>query len=41
MPRTADPDVCPRWRLTTGRLLGDRAIGTWAAARDGAALVLQ
>lgn len=36
-----DPEVCARWRLTTGRVLGDRAAGTWEATRDGAAFVVK
>src|SRR5439155_11437706 len=36
-----DRDVCSRWRLTPGRLLGDRATGTWEAMRDGAAFVVK
>jgi aminoglycoside phosphotransferase (APT) family kinase protein len=36
-----DADVCSRWRLTPGRVLGDRAIGTWEATRDGEAFVVK
>ncbi|MFD0579522.1 phosphotransferase enzyme family protein [Dactylosporangium darangshiense] len=36
-----DREVCSRWRLTPGRVLGDRATGTWEATRDGAAFVVK
>jgi aminoglycoside phosphotransferase (APT) family kinase protein len=34
-------EVCARWRLTPGAVLGDRESGTWAATRGGAAFVLK
>jgi aminoglycoside phosphotransferase (APT) family kinase protein len=36
-----DPQVCARWGLVPGPVLGDRATTTWAATRAGAAVVLQ
>jgi Ser/Thr protein kinase RdoA (MazF antagonist) len=36
-----DREVCSHWRLTPGRVLGDRASGTWSATRDGTALVVK
>nr|BFE77634.1 hypothetical protein GCM10020093_002350 [Planobispora longispora] len=36
-----DPEVCSHWRLTPGRVLGDRVAGTWEATRDGAAYVVK
>jgi Ser/Thr protein kinase RdoA (MazF antagonist) len=36
-----DPEVCSRWRLTPGPVLGDRPSGTWAAARDHTAYVVK
>jgi aminoglycoside phosphotransferase (APT) family kinase protein len=36
-----DRDVCSRWRLTPGRVLGGRATGTWEATRDGAGFVVK
>ncbi|GAA5195988.1 hypothetical protein GCM10023322_63900 [Rugosimonospora acidiphila] len=36
-----DPEVCARWRLTAGPVLGNRAAGTWEATRDGAAFVVK
>ncbi|GGS56445.1 hypothetical protein GCM10010156_13780 [Planobispora rosea] len=39
--RGIDPEVCSRWRLTPGRVLGDRAAGTWEATRGGAACVVK
>lgn len=39
--RPLDPSVCAHWRLTAGRVLGDRVSGTWEATRDGAALVVK
>jgi len=39
--RRPDPEVCAHWRLTPGPVLGDRASGTWAATRNGAAFVLK
>ncbi|MEJ3748812.1 phosphotransferase [Actinomycetes bacterium KLBMP 9797] len=41
MERRLDPEVCARWRLTPGPVLGDRATRTWAATRKGAAFVVQ
>ncbi|MCA2212145.1 phosphotransferase enzyme family protein [Jidongwangia harbinensis] len=36
-----DPDVCARWRLVPGPVLGDRPSGTWAATRGDAAFVVK
>ena len=36
-----DPEVCARWRLTIGPLLGDGAASTWEVSRDGAAFVVK
>ena len=33
--------MCAEWRLTPGPVLADRASGTWAATRDGAALIVK
>ncbi len=44
MPNPAsviDPDVCARWRLTAGPVLADRVSGTWAATRDGSAMIVK
>jgi Ser/Thr protein kinase RdoA (MazF antagonist) len=34
-------EVCARWRLKLGEVLGDKPTGTWAATRDGRAYVLK
>jgi Ser/Thr protein kinase RdoA (MazF antagonist) len=39
--RTVDPEVCARWRLTAGPVLGDRADGTWEATRNGVRFVVK
>ncbi|MBG0565964.1 phosphotransferase enzyme family protein [Actinoplanes aureus] len=36
-----DADVCRRWRLEPGPLMGDRGGGTWAATRGGPDLVVK
>jgi len=36
-----DPEVCSHWRLTPGRVLGDRVSGTWEATRDDTAFVVK
>jgi len=36
-----DPEVCSHWRLAPGRVLGNRASGTWEATRDGVAFVVK
>jgi aminoglycoside phosphotransferase (APT) family kinase protein len=38
---TLDPAVVSHYRLRVGRVLGDRASGTWEAFRGGTALVLK
>ncbi|GIH19802.1 phosphotransferase enzyme family protein [Rugosimonospora africana] len=41
MRTVPDPEVCARWRLTAGQLLGDRAGVTWQATRDGVEFIVK
>lgn len=36
-----DPEVCSRWRLVPGRVLGNRSSGTWEASRGDTAFVVK